>query len=356
MADPERGPPISRLERRFYREACSFVIYSLSFGGHASSRACPFFVVTGSMNHCVFERGIEIGPIRRQAKRLMTGRVMRDFMEQILRRKKTGLLLLAGLLFLAGCGSSSTNSNAVFNLDQGSHPSGWTTGHGASAQADLSACQTCHGNDLSGGMAGVSCMSCHANSPLADTGCTSCHGAPPSGTSAPNIKGAHAAHAALPGVGIVCDTCHSGAGSGTANHENGVVDVQISGVYNAKSGAAEYNPDGNTCSNVSCHGGQTTPAWYGGIIDVNTQCTQCHSYGTSQNNSYSSGRHDFHVNQQGFVCIACHDVTKLAQNHFTSLNSAALEGPAAATLGNLVTDYTNNTCTNRCHDPLSWFY
>ncbi len=276
-------------------------------------------------------------------------------MVRIKTHKIAGVFIVAGLLFLAGCGSSSTNSSAVYNLDLGSHPQGWTaTGHAAAAQADISACQECHGNDLAGGITGISCMSCHVNgSPLADSGCTSCHDAPPSGTSAPNINGAHAAHAAVPGIAGICDTCHAGAGSGTVNHDNGVVDVQILNAYSAKSGTAEHNPDG-TCSNVSCHGGQTTPLWSGGAIDANTQCTECHSYGTSQYNSFSSGQHDFHVNQMGLVCIACHDVQKLAQNHFAFLSTPAMEGPAAATVGSLVTDYTNGTCTTRCHDSRSW--
>jgi predicted CxxxxCH...CXXCH cytochrome family protein len=156
----------------------------------------------------------------------------------------------------------------------------------------------------------------------------------------------------------VCDTCHSGAGSGTAKHNNDVVDLAFLSVYNAKSGTALRNSDG-TCSKVSCHGGQTTPSWLSGtIIDVNTQCSTCHAFGTAEYNSFSSGWHDTHVSAPlTITCVACHGVTKLAQNHFTSLNTTSMEGPASATIGGVVSSYTGTigTCTTGCHVSRQWF-
>ena len=270
-----------------------------------------------------------------------------------------GLLLLAGLLALAGCGSEK-NENTVFDGDE--HPAGWLiTGHPAAAQADASVCEECHGADFSGGVSGVACASCHVNgSPLTQTGCTSCHGKPPTGTAAPNRAGAHntvtghfAAQVTLPDG---CNTCHNGAGTGTVLHDNGVVDVQFLSAYSAKSGTAVHNADG-TCSNVSCHGGQTTPVWLSGKIDVSTQCTSCHSFGTTQYNSFVSGQHYFHVLLQNINCNFCHDVSKLVQSHYTSLNTSTMEGPASAT----IQDYVNYnpgppypTCTPGCHETRVW--
>jgi predicted CxxxxCH...CXXCH cytochrome family protein len=281
-------------------------------------------------------------------------------MSQIGRFMMIILLLLAGSLFVAGCGSEK-NENALIPEGE-SHPADWKWTHQTAAQQDPNACAECHGADFSGGISKVSCASCHLNgSPLTVTECLSCHGNPPTGTVGPNRAGAHntttghfTAHVTLPDG---CNTCHNGAGTGTSNHDNGVVDVRFLSSYSAKSGAAAYNADG-TCSKTSCHGGQTTPGWLTGTIDVGTQCTMCHSSGTSEYNSFSSGWHDLHLSIPGITCTpACHDVTKLAQNHFTSLNTTAMEGPASATVGGLVSSYTGTlgTCTVNCHVQRQWF-
>ncbi len=185
--------------------------------------------------------------------------------------------------------------------------------------------------------------------------CGSCHGLPPDGTSVPNTAGAHSAHQALADVGTNCDTCHS-----DHIHQNGAVEIGILASFNAKSGAATDSPDGTaTCANVSCHGGQTTPFWGSGSIDVNTQCESCHAYGTAQFNSYSSGRHSLHVGQRHFACTVCHETGKLAVNHFTSLATTDMEGPASATIGGgatRVTSYTPATrsCSPSCHSRETW--
>jgi len=269
------------------------------------------------------------------------------------------LIFVVGLLALTGCGDS--NSQSAFNSDSG-HPSNWVyAGHADAAKADASSCTECHGSDFSGGISGVACSTCHINgSPFVSTGCTSCHGNPPYSNIAPNRIGAHAPHNALAGVTNVCSTCHNGAGSGTANHDNGVTDVAILSAYNAKSGTAVHNADG-TCSKVSCHGGQTTPVWSSGTLDVNTQCASCHAYGTGEYNSFVSGRHDFHVNSLGYGCAACHEPAQLVSSHFVSLNTSTMEGPASATIRNDFVHYDSiaQTCTSACHsstppDPRPW--
>jgi len=267
------------------------------------------------------------------------------------------LLLIAGLLVLGGCGSSEKNESP-FDTDDQQHPAGWLiTGHPAAAKADPSVCEECHGEDFGGGISKVACASCHTNgSPVTVTDCASCHGKPPSGTVAPNRAGAHntvtghfAAQVVLPDE---CNTCHNGAGTGTTNHFNGIVDIQFLSAYSAKSGTAVHNADG-TCSEVSCHGGQTTPVWLTGSLNVATQCTSCHAFGTSEFNSFSSGQHDFHVNIDGLACTDCHDTTKLVINHFTHLNTPAMEGPASATIYDAF-GYNGVTCSPGCHEPRAW--
>jgi predicted CxxxxCH...CXXCH cytochrome family protein len=267
-------------------------------------------------------------------------------------RGRYGFLLLIALMAFAGCGMP--NDQASFDPDTGKHPSDWVYAkHAVASKENTSACMECHGSDLAGGVTGQSCGRCHLKgSPLTVTGCTSCHGNPPTGTVAPNRSLSHPAHNALPNNAKECSNCHSGAGTGTVNHYNAAVEVVFLSAYNAKSGAAVRNADG-TCSKVSCHGGQTTPLWTYGIIDVNTQCTACHAYGTAEYNGFSSGRHSSHVFTHGFTCTDCHDTAKLVVSHFTGLDTSAMEGPASATLHDSL-HYNGVSCMLTCHGTRIW--
>jgi predicted CxxxxCH...CXXCH cytochrome family protein len=187
--------------------------------------------------------------------------------------------------------------------------------------------------------------------------CTACHGQPPAGNSYPNVAGAHAIHTSLASVKNNCATCHAGAG------HNGTVNQGIAAVYNAKSGSATANSN-NTCSSVSCHGGQTTPNWQTGSIAVDNQCTSCHASGTGQYNSFSSGRHSKHISA-GYSCTVCHNTTKLATGHFSNLATSSFEQDPAATIGGGSTSVgsytpstsnaTSGTCSSiSCHGSKSW--
>jgi predicted CxxxxCH...CXXCH cytochrome family protein len=223
---------------------------------------------------------------------------------------------------------------------------------------------------------------CHtAGSPLSPTGsfgvCTSCHGFPPNGGTGaayPNIAAAHVKHLALDNTGspVDCDTCHNGLGFVTQAHYDrangrpgagGRVppgDAAFVTAYNAETGSASFNPTTFTCSNVSCHGGQATPNWRTGTIDVNTQCTSCHILGTTQFNSYNSGDHN-NSDHRSRACTVCHNTTALAVNHFTSLGTTAMEGPASATIGGGSTSIpagnynpATRSCTPTCHGNETW--
>jgi predicted CxxxxCH...CXXCH cytochrome family protein len=271
-----------------------------------------------------------------------------------LKKTLTAVLLLCAGLMLFSCGSEKENKDNPRDMDNDTHPAGWfPSGH--ASQADPSVCTQCHGDDLNGGVSGISCFECHTKgSPFVLTNCTSCHEIPPAGTTAPDRSGAHAVHNALLNVTGVCNTCHNGAGTGTALHDDGIAEVNILTTYSAKSGTAVHNADG-TCSNVSCHGGQTTPVWLTGTIDVNTQCTMCHSFGTTEYNSYKSGQHYMHEVVKSVNCTGCHDPSKLVQNHFTSLNTTSMEGSASATIHDFVGyNPDTGTCLLGCHTPQVW--
>jgi predicted CxxxxCH...CXXCH cytochrome family protein len=81
------------------------------------------------------------------------------------------LLLLASLLAV-GCSSGNENSGLNLVDAQGNHPQNFLSTHPARAQHDGGLCTACHGDDLRGGISGVSCFSasrngvgCHANGP-----------------------------------------------------------------------------------------------------------------------------------------------------------------------------------------------
>lgn len=237
------------------------------------------------------------------------------------------------------------------------HAAPWITGartHTNTDTGNASVCSLCHANGANSPIPAPSpappgtSPGCYNNTLChgAMTGtCGTCHSIPPDGAVFPNIAGRHSVHTGLPHVGTDCTVCHTGAGSGTALHQNGAADVAISALYNAKSGSALFNRTAGTCSNVSCHGAKNTPVWTGGTIDVNTQCSACHVSGTSQYNSYYSGRHSKH---SSYACTECHDTGKLSSVHFNDLNTPEMT-QAGATIINAA-NYSGGTCTINCHN------
>lgn len=264
-------------------------------------------------------------------------------------------MLMAGAVAFSGCGSSNDSAPGVSVAGQ--HSADWLAhNHPVEAiQSQNQACVSCHGTDFRGGISRSSCFQCHpAGPPVGQARCTSCHGVPPDGAAYPNTGNSHAAHS-VAATGTDCTPCHFGFGAGTIAHiteaQNPLApaDVGFNPVFNAQSGPAVYNAAGNTCTNVSCHGGQATPSWVGGAIDVLNQCQSCHQLATAvpaagalpqpQFNSFFSGQHKFHVVTVGMPCNDCHamDSTAVgasqgAVNHFRFLDTPLMEGPARTTM------------------------
>ncbi len=273
------------------------------------------------------------------------------------------------------CFSASFNATGCHANGPGiaNHPVPFlTTAHTTVTSAGFAAdCQACHAvTGTSPVTAAPLCTTCHqASSPLTTSNCASCHTKPPTGTAFPNAAVLHPKHEALSGVTANCSVCHNGVGTGSQSHydhanarpgKNALrvapAPVAFLATYNAKSGTASFNPTTQTCSNVSCHGGQTTPSWAGGTINVATQCTACHVSGTSQYNSQNlnGGEHPKHSN---YACTECHNMTKGANagatSHFANLATQTMEGPASATIQFGVTgtyNTTAKTCTLTCHN------
>jgi predicted CxxxxCH...CXXCH cytochrome family protein len=231
------------------------------------------------------------------------------------------------------------------------------------------ACALCHGANLLGaaeGGVGPACDDCHtAGSPQVLTNCTSCHNDPPdsaapAGNFRPNRDGSHSVHDSLPRVAGICSTCHSGSGTNTNIHFDTSTPAGVAGLatYDAESGGFSYSSAGRTCSNVSCHGGQTTPDWLNGTLNAATDCESCHTRGTSQFNSYNSGKHKKHVEDKNVFCTECHDPAKLATDHFIRLDTTGFEGAADATILDALSydPATNRGCSVAgCHGTERWF-
>jgi predicted CxxxxCH...CXXCH cytochrome family protein len=169
------------------------------------------------------------------------------------------------------------------------------------ANWNFAVCQQCHGTDLSGGKAGVSCNQCHGFQVASDgsTTCSSCHGsaqtpAPPrdvSGNTSPSARGvgAHQAHVlgkTLISATIACSTCHQVPASvdspGHIDHPRAAT-VTFSGLALADGAVPTWN--GASCSNSYCHGGGQdlagdtafalrTPMWTLGTSQA--FCGSCH--------------------------------------------------------------------------------
>lgn len=117
-----------------------------------------------------------------------------------LRILAVGAALLVALT--AGC---SKKRGTPFDPDDG-HPDDFFAKHADSFQADSGSCVECHGADLRGGIAKVSCYSASRDE-------QSCHAAGPAGHdtgwSLPGNHGATAKGAATPSSGFAsCETCH----------------------------------------------------------------------------------------------------------------------------------------------------
>ena len=148
------------------------------------------------------------------------------------------------------------------------------------AGLDMSTCQRCHGGDLSGGQAGVSCLSCHDGTP---SSCATCH-------AALTNSEPHRTHVLGGGLGkaYACGTCHDQpVKSGLFGHisQAGVatpVSVVFSGLpASGVDGGAVWNPQSLTCTNVYCHApaGKDTaaqtpaPVW---STETKIKCGSCH--------------------------------------------------------------------------------
>jgi len=213
--------------------------------------------------------------------------------------------------------------------------------HGKQLRANsynMDGCTNCHGVAFEGGKAGVSCLDCHREGP---TGCSSCHAQPPQ-------SGAHQLHftAAITNHPLTCASCHTMPTDwrqpGHVLLGDGGVDPYPAEVNFGPEASRDVHPefrvgppafDGNTCSNVGCHGetlgpSSTRPApfeWQPptgqrmcarchalppASHGSETNCSKCHGQVVNADNTWANAsKHldgTLQVGTEDQSCTACH--------------------------------------------------
>lgn len=185
-------------------------------------------------------------------------------------KRMTGTILAAAFALLGLACSSTVNPQAPKVTEQGEHPANWLQVHYAEFVKNPDQCRTCHGStkdpQQAGGIAKVSCFTCHPNGPEhpADWALPGQHGQ--SAKSAPAtltfVNGV-----VTPGTGFAaCSKCH---------------------------GSTYDNPLGTTTSCKACHTTAPHPGkpWWG-TTDTHTnhvwtnqanapECYKCHKDGAN---------------------------------------------------------------------------
>ncbi|HTE49499.1 MAG TPA: CxxxxCH/CxxCH domain-containing protein [Kofleriaceae bacterium] len=213
-------------------------------------------------------------------------------------RRPLSLIGAAALAWAASAACAEERAPGQGCADCGIHPAGVLDPaspdfHGAELARrdwDFALCASCHGSDFTGGAAGVSCVTCHAEGP---TACSTCHGEKPD-------SGAHAAHL---GDGPsartwACGECHQVPTrwddeghirrAGVTDPPPAEVEFAETSLAAATPGFAVrrappgYDPASGQCSDVYCHGDAlgdgggalTRPSWAG--HGEQAACGTCH--------------------------------------------------------------------------------
>lgn len=232
-----------------------------------------------------------------------------------------------------------------------------------------SGCGSCHDGDNG-----------HGGGAVMSTGSHSVHLSPSYGGISASVKCAichNISGQSIANTNSSCNFCHNAAPS---KHANGKIDMIVSSDYGA---TASYNGSQipragfNSCSNVSCHYGTTTPVW-GSAIPIN--CVGCHtlailmasgSHAKHISNSLTPTMYNYTANRStaaeyNFGCSNCHPL--VTSNHMNgtvnitiqkneagigslrSKNSATGVGIGSANSGITGTTKTNVVCTAAyCH-------
>lgn len=293
---------------------------------------------------------------------------------------RSHLSLFLTLFLLCGCSSDDDDSDS--ETPSNVHPAGYAaaTAHGLDANQASLDCQSCHGADLQGSGAAVSCDLCHTpTQPLAwRSDCTFCHGGTENETGAPpqlidngtdqvgNPFPLHDRHvSSVLTSNVDCQQCHQRVSDvlteghmfdGTAGQAE--VDfaggVSPQGQFNAETG----------CSNTYCHGGGRVDDGVVTINDGAMTCSSCHAGNATDPDAdldAMSGFHRLHVKDAGnpATCNECHSTTTADSSsildpalHINGLKEVSISEVNFTYEAD--TTNCNGTCHGVTHTNFSW--
>lgn len=268
-------------------------------------------------------------------------------------------------------GASGTCDDPIDTDGGGSyHPAGFADpgAHGQEAKLQTQVCVDCHGADLTGQGAALSCDTCHPAGWRAD--CTFCHGDPAEGTGAPPVHlsgvddGAdasfvpHIAHVQATSIkrAFDCVECHvkptDALSTGhvfLGDATPGVAEVSFA---LSLSSAASWSGNG-TCSDLYCHGnGRGDNGTIEHHATVST-CHDCHPDATSGDNAWDrmSGEHRKHL-REGIKCWECHGDTTNAAMDIVGFDVHVNGQPDVAP--RLEITRSNGRCSGTCHGEVHY--
>ncbi len=240
------------------------------------------------------------------------------------------------------------------------HPDGWTAAgqHGLAANLQTDGdCRLCHGADLTGGVSGYSCDTCHAATWRTD--CTFCHGGTLDATGAPPEDIDNVAVASLisfPGhtahvdgddhLAYGCEQCHDKPTDVlTYGHVFGDITPGYGEMDYTRGLAPISTYQAGTCSNNYCHGDGYNTLGTATTTDGPKACYSCHPDVTQGNWGGMSGEHELHLDD-GILCSECHGgVVDGGQN--VIIPSLHVNGTPDVQLNGMT--YVGGTCGGNCH-------
>jgi len=220
--------------------------------------------------------------------------------------------------------------------------------HGDAATADLNSCRTCHGTNLDGGSAGVSCETCHFG---------------PSGSRVPTgVSWTHGTtHTGLAAYEPTCNQCHSLTRQYRNAPSASCHDCHGSGVPHAV-GAAWLLPSAHAQSSINDRASCLSCHALSGATGTQPSCGSCHiqadpptSLGACTSCHAKPPRTGQHRDHDNFSCQTCHNAYGSGSlNHYYPNPAAPADIQFLLNSGDTLSasfDGNGNlqSCANSCH-------
>ncbi len=239
------------------------------------------------------------------------------------------------------------------------HPIGWAASdqHGLAANLQTDGdCRGCHGAELDGGVANVSCDSCHEATWRTD--CTFCHGgtadltgAPPQDMDNATVGISFPAHTAhVDGddhQAYGCDQCHrKPIDVLTPGHVFGDFTPGYGEMYYGFGIAPVSTYQAGNCSNTYCHGDGYNTLGTAYTADGPKACYDCHPDQNQGDWGQMSGDHELHLDED-LLCSDCHG-TVVDANQVVIYPELHVNGGPDDEMGEVT--YVGGTCNGQCHN------